>query len=156
VFNDLVSPAMTKAISKMDKTSQETYVNQAEHWFGSIFQTQVMDANQTSENLKSNGNMSLTYDPNSVSFKFVRTGSRFSNFASGLAGDKLVSNANQSLTPLNSAMKSMLEVFKIQHRDPTAELFKMLTTSGIEPGTPMYKAIQDEYIKKNPPKEGGQ
>lgn len=146
VFNDLVSPTMTKAIAKMDKNSQQTYFQQVDNWFSSVYNTQIDNANQYSNNYKANGNLTPVFDPETVEFRYERTGRA--------TPQGFVDAANrQTFTGINSAMKSMLEVYKIQNKDPTAELYHLLPIAGIEPGTPMYKAIQEAYIKKYPPKE---
>lgn len=146
VFNDLVSHTMTQAVKKMDQNSQNTYVQGVDEMFQSVFNTQIDNANQSSANYKINGNLKVVYDPDAVAFRYERTGRA--------TPQGFVDAANRNtFTGINSAMHSMLEVFKMQNRDPTAELYRLLPISGIEPGTPMYKAIQEEYIKKNPPSD---
>lgn len=145
VFTDMVSPKVTAAVAKRSKNDQTTYVNWAEDGFGSVFQTQAMGANQTADNYKYNGNLSLQYNPDAQQFQYQQKGSLPSGFVG--MGKGLVAQANQSLQPLNSAIASMKEVFKLTGKDPTAELYRILPVAGIEPGTPIYSAIQTEFLK---------
>lgn len=139
VFTDLVSPTMTAAVAKRSKADQTTYVNWASDSFGSVFETQAQAANQSAEGYKSNGNLSLRYNPDAQAF--VYEGAR------GTLGG-MIQAANQRLQPLNSAISSMKEVFKLTGKDPTAELYRILPIAGIDPGTPIYNAIQREFLKQ--------
>jgi len=151
IYSDLFSPQMTKAVSKRSKDDQSQYIQQAEDGFSSVFQTQARGANQSAQNYKANGNLTLRYDPDSQSFKFEGA-SRLPGMSWGVP-KMMVQSANNTLAPLNAGIATVKEVFKLTGKDPTAELYRLLPVSGIEPGTPIYKAIQHEFDKQNKPKE---
>jgi hypothetical protein len=143
VFTDMASTEMTKAVQKRSKEDQSLYVNWVNDGFISVFATQAMGANQSAANYKINGNLTLKFDPNSGNFRYE-----------GKGPPGILNNANASLQPLNTAINTMKEVFKMQGKAPLDEVYRLLPVMGIEPGSPIYKAIQDEYIRANPPKEG--
>lgn len=147
VFNDLTSKTVTSAIGKMDKTSQQTYFGWANDSFLTVYNDQADAANQTADVYKNAGDykLNLTYNPESAEFVYKpERAARDSG---------IVQVANGKLQGFNSAINSMKEVWKAQGLDPTTELYKALPSLNIQPGSPVYKAIQTEYIKLNPPKE---
>jgi hypothetical protein len=144
VFNDLVSPTVTKSIGKMDKTSQETYFNWANDGFQSVYNTQADNINQTADNYKINGNLTLKYNPDSAAFYYE----------GGRGGAAAITQAaNSKLAGFNSAVNTMKDVWKAQGKDATDELYRMLPIIGIEGGSPVFKAIQTEFQKKQPKAE---
>lgn len=143
VFSDLFSPSMAKAVSKRSKEDQTMFIQAAENGFTSVYATQAMGANQSAANYKINGNLTLKFDPESGNFRYE---------GKGPAG--ILNSANASLRPMNSAINSMKEVFKLSGKNTLSEVYRLLPIVGIEPSSPIYKTVQDEYMKANPPKEG--
>lgn len=138
MFTDMVSPQMTAAVAKRSKADQTMYAEWATNSFASLFETQAREVNQTAQNFKINGNLTLKFNPASNNFEYE------GSFRSP-AG--IVANANKRLQGLNSAINSMKDVFKLQGKEPIAELYRLLPIAGLEGGTPAYKALQDEYMK---------
>lgn len=134
---------MAKAVAKRSKEDQTMFIQAAENGFTSVYATQAMGANQSAANYKINGNLTLKFDPDSGNFRYE-----------GKVPAGILNNANASLQPMNSAINSMKEVFKLSGKTTLSEVYSLLPIVGIEPGSPIYKTIQDEYMKANPPKEG--
>lgn len=139
VFTQLVSPTMTKKIEKMDKTSRDTYTNWADEGFTTVYEAQAAQANQAAKGYSINGNLTLQYNPQTTNFEYA--GNR-------TAPKGMVLAATRQLDGLNTAINTMKEVWKLEGRDPMTELYRQLPAAGIEPGTPIYKAIQDEVVKQ--------
>ena len=133
---------MTQAVAKRSKADQTTYVNWANDGFTSVFATQAMGANQSAQNYKINGNLTLKFDPESGSFRYE-----------GKSPQGILNNANASLQPMNAAINTMKDVFKMSGKNTMDEVYRLLPVVGIEPGSPVYKTIQDEYMKANKPSE---
>lgn len=146
VFTQLGSPLMTKKISKMDKKSQDTYTGFMDDGFVTVYTAQVSQANQTAANYKSNGNLDVKYDPETQNFSFESKG-RLPLFP-GSTPKAMVDAASAKLTGLNTAINTMKEVWKLEGKDPTQALYHALPEAGIEPGTPIYKALQTEISKQ--------
>jgi hypothetical protein len=140
-FSDMVSPRMAQSIQKLDKTSQQTYTKWATDAFSSVFETQVNQANKTASGFGTGKALGLDLKYNPDTHTFVYQG----GFTTPRA---TVLSANHGLDGLNAAISSMKEVFKMEGVDTTAELMRLLPVSGIEPGSPIYKAIQDEFDKQ--------
>lgn len=138
VFTQLTSPTMTKKIAKMDKTSQDTYTSWADTSFTSVFEAQAAEANNVTKNFATNSNMTLKYDPDTSNFSFD-------------SAFRLPPYAAAKLQGLNTAINSMKDVFKLEGKDPTAALYNLLPAAGIEPGSPIYRAVQTEFLKAQTP-----
>lgn len=138
-FNAMVSEPMTKKITHMDGKSQDTYYNFANEGFTSIYEREAQNINSVAANLAGqggSGNVKLVYDPQSNQFNF-KAGSAYQ--ATGLA--------NRTVQDINNGLASMKGVWSALGKDPTEELYRLLPTIGIEPGTPVYKAVQVEFMK---------
>jgi hypothetical protein len=145
VFTQLVRPEVSARINKMDKASRETYYGWANDSFTTVFTDQVSQANKTAQDYKYNGKLSIVYDPATQNFRF-ESGSSF-GLGKGVFGTAsvpggIVGAANQGLAPLNAAINTMKDVWKAQGRDVTEALAYNLPVAGIEPGTPVYEALQ--------------
>ena len=138
VFGDMVNKSMTQAVAKRSSKDQKVYTNWAEDGFTSVFQTQANGVNAAANAYKVNGNLTLSFDPETNNFSYK--GSRMSP-------QGIVNNANQKLEPLNSAINTMKDVLKLSGKNPTQFLHEKLVVMGIEPGTPLYKALDDEVRK---------
>lgn len=133
VFTQLVRPEMTTKISKMDKTSRETYFGWANENFTQVFTDQVSQANKTAQDYRYNGNLKIVYDPGTQNFRFE---------GGLMTPGAVVNGATRGLQPLNTAINTMKDVWKAQGRDVTEALVYNLPVAGIEPGTPVYEALQ--------------
>lgn len=145
VFQQVFSPAVTKAISKMDPESKKTYIQAAYDGFGSTYEQEVHVANVQASNIASNQNMKLSYDPSTNHFQYNYTGLLPQSIRGASVG--LQNHANARLQGLNNAIDSMKHIFKMEGRDPTEALYTLLPVAGVDPGTPVYKALQDEMQK---------
>jgi len=142
VFTDLGSPTVTKAISKMDKESQTKYTTFMEDGFASVFNNQADNINQTAENYKINGNLKLVYDPDKIAF-------RYESGSGGAAG--ITQAANSKLQGFNTALGTMKDVWALSKKDSLSEVYRLLPVVGVEGGSPLFKAVQDQYMAKNKP-----
>lgn len=143
-FNQMGSPGVSKSIKKMDASSRETYVSWMEDAFASVYKTEVDNVNSFVENGKKytdfwqGQKLSVKYDP--VGTKFVFEGK------TTLTGIN-PQNGNKAIENFNSAIKTMEGVWsQMGHKDTAKELYRLLPVAGIEPGSPIYKALQ-EYIQ---------
>ena len=143
VFGDMVNKQMTQAVAKRSSKDQKVYTNWAEDGFTSVFQTQANGVNAAANAYKINGNLTLSFDPETNNFSYK--GNR-------LAPQGIVNNANQKLEPLNSAINTMKDVLKLSGKNPTQFLHEKLVVMGIDPGTPLYNALDSE-VRKMQPKE---
>lgn len=132
VFNDLTDPKITAAIAKRSKSDQQMYTQWAEDGFTSVYQTQANQVNQTTQAYAANGNIKLVFNPKSENFEYQAGAA----FPKGYLGA-----ATQSLAPLNSAINGMKDVLKLEGRSATEFLAYKLPVLGIEPDSPLYKAI---------------
>lgn len=137
-FKDMVRPEMTAAVKKRNAADQKMYTEWANDSFTSVFQTQANGVNAAANSYKINGNLSLEYDPENQQFSYK--GSRASP-------QGIVNNANQKLQPLNAAIGTMKDVWKMSGQDPNKQLHDRLLVMGIEPGSPLYKALDDQIRK---------
>lgn len=144
VFTDMVSPQMTAAVKKRSSADQKMYTNWAEDSFTSVFQTQANGVNTSANSYKISGNLTLEFNPetNNFSYKGGRS-----------APQGIVNNANAKLEPLNSAINTMKDVNKLTGRNTTEFLHEKLVVMGIEPGSPLYKALDDQVRKMQADKE---
>jgi hypothetical protein len=146
VFNNLVSPQMVRAVEKLDTKSKETFYQFANSGFASVYATQAMGANSNAKAWSRNSNLTLGFNPATGNFEY--TGNR-------LTPSNMLQSANRGLGELNSAINSMKEVWKSQGKTPMEEVYRLLPIIGVDPGTPLYKAVQDkvqaeENSKENP------
>lgn len=142
VFTDLVSPTIAKKIEKMDKTSQSYFFNFANEGFTTVYEGQVANANKAADAYKTSNNLAVQYNPETQNFAFKST-----NMIPGYGNAGIVNAANSQLTGLNTAINAMKDVFKLEGKDPTQELYTLLPAAGIQPGSPIYKALQTEILK---------
>lgn len=148
VYGDIFSPAVTKAVSKRSKDDQTTYIRAAEEGFASVFAAQAMGANAAAESYSHSGALgkfALKYDPLTNNFHY-ETPKTMPKIAA--------QSADGTLKSLNSAINTVKEVYKLNGKDPTDALYSLLPTVGIEGGSPIFKAIQEEYMKKQPKETG--
>lgn len=137
VFGQMLSKPIIDKVSKMDGKSKSTVINWANESFPGVYEAQAAEANQAAINLATQyTNTKIVYDPKSANFTFE------SSF-------RLPPFAQAKLNGLNSAINSMKEVFKMQGKDPTEALTYLLPVSGIDPGSPIYKALQAAQPKEN-------
>lgn len=142
VFNDLVSKPIVDKISKMDGVSKQYFRDFADDSFTTVYEAQMATAASTALAYKASNNLKVVYDPGTANFGFVKD-----SVLPGYGNAGIISAANQKLSGLNSAINSMKEVFKMEGRDPTEALHTLLPIAGIQPGTPLYKALDDEFQK---------
>jgi hypothetical protein len=145
VFSDMVNSQMTNAVKKRSAQDQKMYSNWAEDSFTSVFQTQANGVNTSANSYKISGNLTLEFNPetNNFSYKGGRS-----------APQGIVNNANAKLEPLNSAINTMKDVNKLTGRNTTEFLHEKLVVMGIEPGSPLYKALDDQVRKLEAEKDG--
>lgn len=137
-FKDMVRPEMTQAVKKRNASDQKMYSDWANDSFTSVFQTQANGVNAAANAYKLNGNLTLEYDPNNQQFSYK---------GNKLAPQGLLANANQKLQPLNAAIGTMQDVWKMSGQEPNKQLHDRLLVMGIEPGSPLYKALDDQVRK---------
>lgn len=149
VFGQLTSKPLVDKISKMDGASKGTFTNWVDDSFTGIYKDQVDNANQAQRNFASNASIKVVYDPKTANFSFEPDGV-LSNAVAGVTGMRkgVLAQANAQLTGLNTAINSMKEVFKLEGKDPTQALYNLLPAAGIDPGTPIYKALQETQKKE--------
>lgn len=140
LFNNLVSKPMVDAVSKMDPASKKTFIEAANSNFASVYATQAMGANQNAKNWAASSNLKLDFDEKNGTFSYTATNAARGFFTPSATLQK----ANAGLIPFNSAIKNMNEVFKMQGKTPSEAMYSMLPVVGVEPGSPLYKAVQDK------------
>lgn len=137
-FNTMVGPAVVKSISKMDQTHKNMFTSWAEDAFTSVFNTQVDNINLSASNLTANGK--VIYDTTTNEFQYKNnTGTQ----------TQPALMAKVSIQGLNSAIHSMENVWKLKGAEALPELYKLLPVAGVEPGSPVYKALQQAVLEQS-------
>lgn len=150
LYLQLTSPAVTKSISKMDAGSKQTYLSWAEDGFTSVYSTEVDNVNQSVRNFQKFQKIELKYDP---SGRFYYEGSDKPSKTGFTRNDYdpprgvTLNSANRSLEGLNAAIQSIAGVWThVAQKDVSQELYRLLPVAGIEPGSPVYKALQEHIL----------
>lgn len=138
-FTSVTDDKTVKAISKMDNEHKTMFVSWAEGAWPTVYQTEAENANQSAKTNTERNSLKLNFDPSAG--KFYYTGQYLS--ASGI-----VNRSNATLDGFNAAIQSMKRVWDMNgETDVVAKLYQYLPVAGIEPGTPIYKLIREEYDK---------
>lgn len=138
-FTSVTDDKTVKAIGKMDNQHKTMFVSWAESAFPTVYQTEAENANQSVVNNTKSNSLKLNFDPSAG--KFYYTG-QFQSSAG------IVNRANGQLDGFNAAIQSMKRVWDMNgETDVVNKLYQYLPVAGIEPGTPIYKLIREEYDK---------
>lgn len=122
-FSDATSPDVTKAMAKRSTAEQNMYTNWAERSFASVFQRQASDINQGYNDAAAKGRIELAFNPKSETFEYVpKKLSMVEKLQENLSGRPPglpTGAANATLAPLNTAIKNMKEVLKLEGKSTT-------------------------------------